>query len=131
MSILNIMYIFVHYVLLVKGEIKNSAHLDTSKFLRYLNMQENKPTFINLFWITDIFENLMKAIASSSQKKKPNKHICAYAMKFCLHFHRVYGLSSLPMNPRGFHELWVKNLCNKPTLCIGKIENLPLESMTV
>lgn len=43
------MHIFVHYVLLVKGEIKNSAHSATLKVLRYLNMQENKPTFINLF----------------------------------------------------------------------------------
>lgn len=124
------MHIFVHYVLLVKGEIKNSAHSATLKVLRYLNMQENKPTFINLFWTTDISENLMKAIASSSQKKT-NTHICVYAIKFCLQFHRVYGLSCLPMNLWVFHELWVKNFCNKLTLRIGKIENLLLESMTV
>lgn len=30
------------------------------------------------------------------------------------------------MDPPEVHELWVKNLCNKPTLCFGKVENLTI-----
>lgn len=35
------------------------------------------------------------------------------------------------MDPPEVHELWVKNLHNKPTLGFGKVENLSLESMIV
>lgn len=123
------MYIYVHYEILVKREIKNSACSDTLTFLRYLNTYKNNPKFLNLFWITNVPESLTKATAFFPEKKK--KRNVYMHMKFCLQSWSLWTLWGLCMGPLEVHEPWVKNLCNKPTLCFGKIENLPLERMTV
>lgn len=113
---------YVHLCTLSKKEIENFAHSDTLRIFRYLICKK-----INQHFKTASESQMSLKIWWKLQLPLPRKkHMCVYAHEVLLKFYSSWTLWGLPMDPPEVHELWVKNLCNKPTLCFGKVENLTI-----